>query len=91
MSVYKLITNLFITSQSVGRDILALRNHIVPVFKSMVAFKGRPSAVNYKTLVLTVKNTEASRSPTENMSPLLLRWICGHRDKLSGLISDLKM
>lgn len=30
---------------------------------------------NIRLLVLTVKNTDASKSATENMSPLLLRWI----------------
>lgn len=36
---------------------------------------------------LTVKNTEASKSPTENMSPLLLRWIWGDNQR-SHIISS---
>lgn len=50
--------------------------HRKTAYRMMQAKPSRQSKVHlFKWTPRTVKNTEASKSPTENMSPLLLRWM----------------
>ena len=50
-------------------------------FKTTKAFYEYVLAPDSNSPGLTVKNTEASKSPTENMSPRLLRWIWGNKQR----------
>lgn len=56
-------------------------------FKTTKTFYEYVLTPNSNSPGLTVKNTEASKSPTENMSPLLLRWIWGDNQR-SHIISS---